>query len=132
MIRCKRAYEPATQDDGYRVLVDRLWPRGIHKEDLHMEQWAKDASPSNELRQRFHHDPSLFEEFRKAYHRELNAHPEHWMGLLDLAGKGTLTLLYAAKDETHNNAQVLADFLEDELEKQGDGSSPVCYAGKTE
>ena len=132
MIRCKRAYEPATQDDGYRVLVDRLWPRGIRKEDLHMEQWAKDASPSNELRQRFHHDPSLFEEFRKAYQRELNAHPEHWMGLLDLARKGTLTLLYAAKDEAHNNAQVLADFLEDELEKQGDGSSPVCYAGKTE
>lgn len=132
MIRCKRAYEPAAREDGQRVLVDRLWPRGIRKEDLHMAQWAKEASPSNELRQRFHHDPSLFEDFRKAYHGELNAHPEHWMGLLDLARKGTLTLLYAAKDEEHNNAQVLAEFLEDELEKQGEGSSPVCYAGNAE
>lgn len=132
MIRCKRAYEVAAKEDGQRVLVDRLWPRGIRKEDLYMAFWAKDASPSNELRQRFHHDPSLFEDFRQAYHRELNAHPEHWMALLDLARKGTLTLLYAAKDEEHNNAQVLAEFLEDELEKQGDGSSPVCYAGKTE
>ncbi|MFV3369968.1 DUF488 domain-containing protein [Pseudomonas sp. NY15435] len=132
MIRCKRAYEPATKADGQRVLVDRLWPRGIRKEDLYMEYWAKDASPSNELRQRFHHDPSLFEDFRKAYHGELNAHPEHWMGLLDLARKGTLTLLYAARDEEHNNARVLAEFLEDELQKQGEGSSPVCYAGKAE
>ncbi|AGI23354.1 DUF488 domain-containing protein [Pseudomonas sp. MT3] len=132
MIRCKRAYEPAAPEDGQRVLVDRLWPRGIRKEDLQMELWAKEVSPSNELRQRFHHDPGLFEEFRTAYHRELNAHPEYWMGLLDLARKGNLTLLYAAKDEDHNNAQVLAEFLEDELEKQGEGSSPVCYAGKTE
>lgn len=132
MIRCKRAYEPAVPEDGHRVLVDRLWPRGIRKENLQMEQWAKDASPSNELRQHFHRDPSLFEEFRQAYHRELNAHPEHWWGLLDLARNGTLTLLYAARDEAQNNAQVLADFLEDELEKQGEGSSPVCYAGKTE
>lgn len=132
MIRCKRAYEPAAAEDGQRVLVDRLWPRGIRKEDLHLERWAKDASPSNELRRRFHHDSSLFEEFRTAYHAELNAHPEHWWGLLDLARSGTLTLLYGAKDEVHNNARVLADFLEDELEKQGEGSSPVCYAGKTE
>lgn len=132
MIRCKRAYEPAAAEDGQRVLVDRLWPRGIRKEALHLERWAKEASPSNELRQRFHHDPGLFEAFRTAYHAELNAHPEHWMGLLDLARKGTLTLLYGAKDEEHNNARVLAEFLEDELEKQGEGSSPVCYAGKTE
>ncbi|EMV9186346.1 DUF488 domain-containing protein [Escherichia coli] len=132
MIRCKRAYEPPAQEDGQRVLVDRLWPRGIRKENLHLARWAKEASPSSELRQRFHHDPSLFEDFRQAYHDELNAHPEHWMGLLDLARKGTLTLLYAAKDEKHNNARVLAEFLEDELEKQGEGSSPVCYAGTSE
>lgn len=132
MIRCKRAYVPAAPEDGHRVLVDRLWPRGIRKEDLQLERWARDASPSNELRRHFHHDSSLFEAFRQAYHGELNAHPEHWMGLLDLARSGTLTLLYGAKDEVHNNAQVLADFLEDELEKQGEGSSPVCYAGKTE
>ncbi|WBG63241.1 DUF488 domain-containing protein [Pseudomonas citronellolis] len=132
MIRYKRAYEAPAAEDGYRVLVDRLWPRGISKEELHMDEWLKDVAPSTELRQRFHHDPGLFEEFRRAYHTELAAHPEHWWKLLGIAGKGDLTLLYGAKDTEHNNARVLAEFLEDEMERVGEGSSPVCYAGKKE
>ncbi|MDF3931777.1 DUF488 domain-containing protein [Pseudomonas citronellolis] len=132
MIRYKRAYEAPAPDDGYRVLVDRLWPRGIRKEDLRMDEWLKDASPSNELRQRFHHDPTQFEAFRQAYHAELAAHPEHWWKLLGIAGQGHLTLLYGAKDTEHNNARVLAEFLEDELERVEPGSSPVCYAERKE
>ncbi|MNZ22136.1 hypothetical protein D3C78_392180 [compost metagenome] len=131
MIRCKRVYAPMAADDGRRVLVDRLWPRGIRKEDLAAE-WLKDVAPSNELRQRFHHEEGLFDEFREAYRKELAAHPEYWWGLLDVARTGTLTLLYGAKDEEHNNARVLAEFLDDELERQQPGSSPTCYAGEFE
>ncbi|MNN13526.1 hypothetical protein D3C81_1265610 [compost metagenome] len=129
MIRCKRVYAPMEADDGRRVLVDRLWPRGIRKEDLAAE-WLKDVAPSNELRQRFHHEADLFDEFREAYCKELAAHPEHWWGLLDVARAGTLTLLYGARDEEHNNARVLAEFLEDEVERQQPGSSPACYLGE--
>ncbi|MCY1260236.1 hypothetical protein D9M68_322220 [compost metagenome] len=127
MIRCKRAYEPVEASDGQRVLVDRLWPRGIRKEELQADWW-KDVAPSNELRKEFHHDPGRFGEFRQAYRKQLAAHPEYWWGLLDLARKGDLTLLYGARDEQNNNAQVLAEFLEDELERQQPGSSPTCYA----
>ena len=74
----------------------------------------------------------VLQEFRRAYHAELAAHPEHWWKLLGIAGKGELTLLYGAKDTEHNNARVLAEFLEDEMERVGEGSSPVCYAGKKE
>ena len=73
-------------------------------------------------------DPALFDEFRLLYRAELAAHPEHWQGLLDIARRGTLTLLYAARQEHYNNARVLAEFLEEELDRQGPSSSPVCYA----
>ncbi|KAF1054076.1 MAG: hypothetical protein GAK43_01063 [Stenotrophomonas maltophilia] len=132
MIRCKRAYEAAAADDGYRVLVDRLWPRGVRKTALVMDEWLKALAPSTELRERFHHDPGLFEAFRQAYEAELAAHPENWWGLLDRARQGTLTLLYGAKDTEHNNARVLAEFLEEELERQQPGTSPVCYLDKPE
>ncbi|WP_160286146.1 DUF488 domain-containing protein [Pseudomonas knackmussii] len=130
MILYKRAYDPVGADDGYRALVDRLWPRGIRKEDLALHEWLKEAAPSNELRRRFHHDPTRFEAFRSAYHAELTAHPEHWWKLLEIAGKGNLTLLYGARDTEHNNARVLAEFLEDELERVQPGSSPTCYADR--
>ena len=87
-------------------------------------------APSDTLRKQFCHDPALFNEFRLLYRAELAAHPEHWQGLLEMARKGNLTLLYAAKDEEHNNAVVLAEFLEEELERSGPPSSPVCYAGE--
>ncbi|MNQ51115.1 hypothetical protein D3C85_650830 [compost metagenome] len=130
MIRYKRVYEPVDKQDGQRVLVDRLWPRGCRKDALGLAAWLREVAPSDSLRKQFCHDPALFDEFRLLYRAELAAHPEHWQGLLDVARKGTLTLLYAAKDEAHNNALVLAEFLEEELERGGPPSSPVCYAGE--
>lgn len=128
MIRCKRVYAPAAADDGRRVLVDRLWPRGCRKERLALDAWLKDVAPSEALRKDFCHDPALFDEFRRRYRLELAAHPEYWQGLLGMAEQGNLTLLFAAREERCNNARVLAEFLEDELERRGPSSSPVCYA----
>ncbi|WP_271411339.1 DUF488 domain-containing protein [Pseudomonas sp. Q1-7] len=130
MIGFKRVYEPVAERDGQRVLVDRLWPRGCRKESLALAAWSKEVAPSDGLRKQFCHDPALFDEFRLLYRAELAAHPEHWQGLLELARKGDLTLLYAARDEVHNNARVLAEFLEEELERGGPPSSPTCYAGE--
>ncbi|ATP45898.1 MarR family transcriptional regulator [Pseudomonas putida] len=127
MIRCKRVYEAAADEDGQRVLVDRLWPRNKRKEDL-QGQWLREVAPSDELRRAFHQGEVDFAGFTQRYQQQLAAHPEHWYPLLDLAAKGPLTLLYAAKNTEHNNAQVLAEWLEDELERGGPGSSPVCYA----
>ncbi len=127
MIRCKRVYQAAEQGDGQRILVDRLWPRKLRKDALH-GQWLREVAPTSELRKAFHHGEVDYAGFTQGYRRELAAHPEHWYPLLDLAAKGDLTLLYAGKDTEHNNAQVLADWLEDELERRGPASSPVCYA----
>lgn len=127
MIRCKRVYDAQEKDDGQRVLVDRLWPRNKRKGELH-GQWLREVAPSTDLRKAFHHGEVDFAGFTQRYQQELAAHPEHWYPLLDLAAKGNLTLLYAGKDSEHNNARVLAAWLEDELERRGPGSSPVCYA----
>ncbi|EIM17779.1 DUF488 domain-containing protein [Pseudomonas chlororaphis] len=128
MILCKRAYEPASPDDGYRVLVDRLWPRNCRKEQLPLDEWLKDLAPSTGLRRAFKSGELDFATFRSRYRQELTARPEHWWALLERAQKGHLTLVYSAHDEVHNNARVLAEWLEDELDRQGEGSSPVCYA----
>ncbi|EPJ8755220.1 TPA: DUF488 domain-containing protein [Pseudomonas putida] len=127
MIRCKRVYEAAAADDGQRVLVDRLWPRNLRKENLHA-QWLREVAPSDDLRKALHQGEVDFAGFTQRYQRELAAHPEYWYPLLDLAGKGPLTLLYAGKDTEHNNARVLAEWLESELDRRGPCSSPVCYA----
>ncbi len=114
MIRLKRAYEPPARSDGYRVLVDRLWPRGLRKVDAHLDAWLKDVAPSDALRKWFHHDPSRFGQFRERYARELGL--EDAQARLDeLARKAqheNVTLVYAAHDEHHNNAVVLAEELE--------------------
>ncbi|OLU28671.1 MarR family transcriptional regulator [Pseudomonas sp. PA15(2017)] len=130
MICCKRVYEPAEDTDGYRVLVDRLWPRGVSKAGLQHHAWLREVAPSTALRRAFGHRVGAFEAFSQGYRRELAAHPEHWQGLLARAGAGSVTLLYAARDQERNNARVLQDFLEDELDRQGASSSPVCYAGE--
>ncbi|MCY1533789.1 hypothetical protein D9M68_691370 [compost metagenome] len=130
MIQCKRVYDAVTATDGQRVLVDRLWPRGCSKASLQLNAWLRGVAPSSELRQRFCHTPELFAEFRLHYRNELAAHPEYWQGLLDLAEKGTLTLLFAARDTRLNNAQVLAEFLEEELDRRAEPSSAVCYADR--
>ena len=110
-VRIKRAYEPAAPDDGTRVLIDRLWPRGIKKEDLAIDQWNKELSPSNALRQWFGHDPALWEEFAQRYAAELQPHAEALEVLRALARKGTVTLVYGAHDEAHNNAVALRALL---------------------
>jgi uncharacterized protein YeaO (DUF488 family) len=113
LIRIKRAYDPPALADGTRVLVDRLWPRGLAKADAQVTVWAKDAAPSNELRRWFAHDVARWPEFRERYRAELASNP----GLVALrrmaAQAATLTLLFAAKDIEHNNAVVLRDVLRD-------------------
>lgn len=130
MVNCKRAYEPCEASDGYRVLVDRLWPRNIRKEVLALDEWRKDLAPSTELRGAFKAGEKVFQDFRDDYRRELAGHPEHWWPLLEIAARGPLTLVYGARDELQNNARVLAEWLEEELERGGAPSSPTCYAGE--
>lgn len=130
MIFCKRAYDPCGTGDGHRVLVDRLWPRNLRKENLALDEWRQELAPSTELRKALKHEGLGFDAFRERYRQELAAHPEHWWPLLDIAMKGPLTLLYAARDEQQNNARVLAEWLEDELERRAAPSSPTCYAGE--
>ena len=117
MIQLKRAYEPAAASDGYRVLVDRLWPRGLRKADAHIDEWRKDVAPSDELRRWFGHQPSRFREFRERYQRELRSETAR-AALAELARRAarrTVTLVYSAHDELHNNAVVLARELERQL-----------------
>ena len=112
--RVKRIYEPAAADDGYRVLVDRLWPRGVAKAKAHLDEWLKDIAPSNDLRHRFHDHPAKWKEFVAAYARELGQEPAKSAAasLREKARHEAVTLLYAARDESHNNAVALKEWLE--------------------
>jgi len=114
MIRIKRIYEEPAGDDGRRVLVDRLWPRGISKEEARIDRWEKDLAPTTELRRWFGHDPAKWEEFLQRYRAELEEKGEALARLRREANDGTVTLLYAAKDETHNNAVALKQYIEEE------------------
>ncbi len=116
-IRLKRAYEPASVEDGYRVLVDRLWPRGVSKEQANLDEWEKALSPSGELRVWFGHQPARFAEFRRRYIDELRANRPRLAELRRRAGNGTLTLVYSAHDSEHNDAVVLAEVLRRGLPK---------------
>ncbi len=111
MVKIKRVYEKPSEDDGRRFLVDRLWPRGLTKEELGAVLWLKDLAPSNELRRQFHHEPERWEEFRKRYLEELEGRKELVRRIIEEAGSGNVTLLYAAKDTSHNNAVVLKEFI---------------------
>jgi uncharacterized protein YeaO (DUF488 family) len=110
-VRIKRAYEPPSPQDGTRVLVDRLWPRGVKKAAAGISQWMKEIAPSNELRKWFGHDPERWEEFRRRYKAELTQKRDLVGQLRDLARKGPLTLVYSAHDEAHNQAVVLREKL---------------------
>jgi uncharacterized protein YeaO (DUF488 family) len=112
-VQIKRIYEPTEADDGYRVLVDHVWPRGVSRERARLDEWARELAPSDELRKWFDHVPERFEEFRARYRRELSSHPEPIEGLRDRATNGRLTIVYAARDQEHNNAAVLAEVLRD-------------------
>jgi uncharacterized protein YeaO (DUF488 family) len=121
-VRLKRAYEAASADDGYRVLVDRLWPRGVSREQAHLDQWEKDLAPSSMLRQWFGHEPSRFPEFRRRYIDELRANARRLRELRRRARLGTVTLVYSAHDSEHNDAVVLAEVLRHGLPKSGRSS----------
>lgn len=110
-VKLKRAYEPAAADDGTRVLIDRLWPRGVSKDDAALDLWLKDLAPSTELRKWFGHDPARWAEFQQRYADEVHQHPEAFRQLRDLAQKGPVTLVYSAHDEEHNDAVVLRSLL---------------------
>lgn len=117
MIRIKRVYEPASPADGHRVLVDRLWPRGLSKDAAQVDAWMKELAPSDELRRWFDHDPERFSEFRRRYRKELEHEPARTQlaGLAQHAAFEQLTLVFGAKDLEHNNAVVLAEELEKRL-----------------
>ena len=111
MVQIKRAYEAATRSDGYRVLIDRLWPRGVKKEALALDVWAKELAPSSDLRRWFGHDPRRWRGFVQRYRRELRAQPAR-QRLNDLArhaARGGVTIVYGARDEQHNDAVVIRD-----------------------
>lgn len=112
-LKIKRIYEPYEESDGYRILVDRLWPRGIKKTDAHLDAWEKEAAPSNELRKWFKHDKDKYEEFKQKYIQELN-HNDKWQELKEKISKGldheNVTLLYGAKDKEDNQARVLMEY----------------------
>jgi uncharacterized protein YeaO (DUF488 family) len=110
-IKLKRAYERPDAGDGTRVLIDRLWPRGVRKADAAIDQWVKDLSPSTELRNWFGHDPARWREFRRRYAAEVQQHPEQLKRLRNLARQGPITLVFSARDELHNDAVALRDFL---------------------
>lgn len=110
-IRIRRIYEPVSPDDGTRVLVDRVWPRGVRKADAALDLWAKEVTPSTGLRKWFGHDPARFDDFALAYRNELDARPEAVAELVALARGGDLTLVYAARDPECNHARVLAEYL---------------------
>jgi uncharacterized protein YeaO (DUF488 family) len=110
-IRCKRVYEPSAPDDGYRVLIDRMWPRGISRARAALDEWARDLAPSDELRRWYGHVPERFEEFARRYRADLAAHASELDALRRRARSGRLTIVFAARDSEHSNAAVLAEVL---------------------
>jgi uncharacterized protein YeaO (DUF488 family) len=110
-VRLKRVYDAPASADGYRVLIDRLWPRGISRQRARLDEWARDLSPSTELRQWFGHEPHRFQEFRRRYIDELRRHRPRLAELRRRARRGTVTLVYSARDAEHNDAVVLAEVL---------------------
>jgi uncharacterized protein YeaO (DUF488 family) len=112
-VRAKRAYDPAEDGDGYRVLIDHIWPRGVSRERARLDDWARELAPSDELRKWFDHVPERFEEFRSRYRDELNDQRERVEELRRRARRGPLTIVYAARDREHNNAAVLAELVRD-------------------
>lgn len=112
LIQTKRSYAAPDPEDGIRILVDRIWPRGIKKEDLKSDGWLKEVAPSDDLRKWFGHDADKWEAFQRRYFAELDDKPESWKQILEAAQENKVTLLFSAKDEEHNNALALKAYLE--------------------
>ena len=111
MIQLKRAYDPASGTDGTRLLVERLWPRGVKKTSLKVKIWLKDVAPSTELRKWFSHDPAKWNKFRSRYFEELKANPDAWLPIMNAQRHGKVTLIYSSHETEHNNAVALQEFL---------------------
>ncbi len=132
MIRLKRIHDPVEDDDGARILVDRVWPRGVRKADARLDWWPRELAPSTELRKWFGHDPERWTEFRRAYRDELAQMPETLSKLLEYCRQGPITLVFGARDREHNQAVVLREVLQQELaeeQRPDENASPVCYGG---
>ena len=112
MIHVKRIYDPPEKADGRRLLVERLWPRGLKKEAARLDAWLRDVAPSTALRQWFQHDPAKWPEFQRRYRAELNEHPDAWQPILAAAKQGTVTLHFRSHDAAHNNVVALRAYLE--------------------
>jgi len=126
MITLKRAYDPISRSDGRRILVERLWPRGVSKEKLQIDEWLKEAGPSTELRKWFGHDPQRWDTFRRRYARELDSREDAWWPIVSAARRGHVTLVYSSRDTEHNNAVALQQYLRSKmrLSAQMRGSRP--------
>lgn len=114
-MKIKRVYEKPSKEDGMRILVDRLWPRGLTKEKAAVDIWLKEIAPSTELRKWFDHDPAKWKAFQKKYHQELKNNPDQVLLLKEQMKKGLVTLIYGAKDEVHNEALVLKEWLNESI-----------------
>ena len=115
MLRIKRVYSDAAESDGRRVLVDRIWPRGLSKEEAGVDRWLKEIAPTNALRKWFGHDPEKWDEFKRRYAEELEDKGEDVRWIVAESRKQTVTLLYGARDERHNNAVALREYIEDQM-----------------
>lgn len=111
MLQVKRTYDPPSPDDGRRILVERLWPRGMTKEEVAADEWRKEVSPSPALRRWYGHRPERWEEFQRRYRTELDAAPEAWRPILEAARHGKVTLLFSARDRERNSAELLREYL---------------------
>ncbi len=121
MLKLKRAYEPESRSDGTRVLVERLWPRGLSKARLRVDAWLKEIGPSTKLRQWFSHDPAKWPTFRARYFRELDSRPDAWLPIVSAARQGTVTLVYSSRDTQHNNAVALKEYLQSKIPRTRSG-----------
>jgi uncharacterized protein YeaO (DUF488 family) len=119
-LHIKRAYEPASPEDGARFLVDRLWPRGVRKEALDLTAWLKHVAPSDPLRRWFGHEPARWEAFRQRYRKELRSNPEAIQPIVEALARGRVTLVQAARDQAHNHAVVLQEYLLETVRLSGD------------
>ena len=115
VLKLKRVYDPAAASDGTRILVERLWPRGISKASLLVDAWPREVGPTTELRKWFGHDSARWRAFRRRYFLELDARPDAWRNIMAAARRGPVTLLYSSRDQEHNNAVALKDYIEAKL-----------------
>lgn len=127
MIRIKRTYDAPARGDGHRVLVERLWPRGLTKAAVAADAWAKEVAPTTELRRWFDHRVERWEEFRRSYRAELRANPAAWEPILAASKRGSVTLLYSAHDPVHNGAVVLREFLTERAARRAEGLAPAVH-----